>query len=356
MTDPPTSGSTARVSTSLNGMDPRLDALLEEILDEVEDHHGVAPAERARIFEKRAATLAPGEPGRAAWLAHAGEAWETTGLLEPARACYEQACDDGGPTYLDARAMLVGVLLKLGETDRADELMAELRRDVRAGRAGDDVHALLGEALEEAGRLEDALAWFDSGLTHRGREDPDEPEVVCLNGHYRVRRALGLPLDRYDLLTEERRREYAELGDEADGLEERLLDLPSTVGETVVAVLYWPPDDFAAALTRWPAIADDYGDTHEEHRRLVEGHLRELTSQRPGLAVSVAPAPLEDYLAFAAEREGHESDASTRAGYAAHCARLGRTIPWPPGRNDRCWCGSGTKYKRCCGALRFPDV
>lgn len=24
-------------------------------------------------------------------------------------------------------------------------------------------------------------------------------------------------------------------------------------------------------------------------------------------------------------------------------------IEWPPGRNDECWCGSGRKYKRCCG-------
>ncbi len=356
MTDPATSAAPARASTSLNGMDPQTDALLDGILDEVEEHHGVAPAQRARIFEQRAAKLAAGESGRAAWLAHAGEAWEMTGLLEPARSCYEQALDDGGPTYLDPRAQLVGVLLRLGETDRADGLIGEIRRDVRAGHAGRDVHGLVGEALEEVGRLKDALAWFDAGLTHHARGDSDEPEVICLNGHHRVRRALGLPLDRYDLVAEEQHREYADLGDEADDLEDHLLDLPSDTGVARIAVLYWPPDEFTAALARRPAIADDYGDTHEEHRRLVEGHLRQLRTDRPGLGVAVAPATLDDYLAFAAERDGHEWDASTRAGYAAHCARLGRTVPWPPGRNDPCWCGSGTKYKRCCGALRFPDA
>ncbi|GAA0972953.1 hypothetical protein GCM10009555_026980 [Acrocarpospora macrocephala] len=25
-------------------------------------------------------------------------------------------------------------------------------------------------------------------------------------------------------------------------------------------------------------------------------------------------------------------------------------IAWPPGRNDPCWCGSGRKYKKCCGS------
>ncbi|WP_406693168.1 SEC-C metal-binding domain-containing protein [Saccharopolyspora sp. ID03-671] len=28
-------------------------------------------------------------------------------------------------------------------------------------------------------------------------------------------------------------------------------------------------------------------------------------------------------------------------------------LPWPPGRNDTCWCGSGRKYKKCCGAPGF---
>ncbi|WP_232835980.1 SEC-C domain-containing protein [Actinocorallia populi] len=27
----------------------------------------------------------------------------------------------------------------------------------------------------------------------------------------------------------------------------------------------------------------------------------------------------------------------------------GELVPWPPERNDPCWCGSGAKYKKCCG-------
>lgn len=29
----------------------------------------------------------------------------------------------------------------------------------------------------------------------------------------------------------------------------------------------------------------------------------------------------------------------------------GTVVEWPPGRNQVCWCGSGTKYKKCCGGL-----
>ncbi|WP_370013527.1 SEC-C metal-binding domain-containing protein [Nocardiopsis sp. Huas11] len=25
-------------------------------------------------------------------------------------------------------------------------------------------------------------------------------------------------------------------------------------------------------------------------------------------------------------------------------------IPWPPGRNQPCWCDAGRKYKKCCGS------
>jgi hypothetical protein len=28
----------------------------------------------------------------------------------------------------------------------------------------------------------------------------------------------------------------------------------------------------------------------------------------------------------------------------------GSIVEWPPGRNQPCWCGSGVKYKKCCGA------
>jgi len=38
-----------------------------------------------------------------------------------------------------------------------------------------------------------------------------------------------------------------------------------------------------------------------------------------------------------------------RSRLAAEIARTGRAFSWPPSRNDVCWCGSGRKYKKCCG-------
>jgi uncharacterized protein YchJ len=31
-------------------------------------------------------------------------------------------------------------------------------------------------------------------------------------------------------------------------------------------------------------------------------------------------------------------------------------VAWPPERNTPCWCGSGTKYKKCCGTVPRPTT
>lgn len=320
--------------------------MFEEILDEVEElGSSLSHAELARVLENRAHALAPGTSGRAAWLTSAGESWELGGDLSRARACFEAAVDDGGGSYIDPRAELVAVLLEIGDAQRADELLAELRRDSEAGRAGDFVPATVGEALELHGRLEEALAWFDVGLADTPGEQTGDLDVVCLNGRFRVRRALGLPHDGHDRLTEERRREYA-ADFERDGL---LIATAEYRGETVMTVLFWPPTELTRLLDRWPSLAENYSSDPVEHRRNVERHLRDLAADRPDLAVS--SGSFDEFLAFAGSRLDHASDASTRAAYAAHVANLGRAVPWPPEDAAPCWCGSGLAYQECCATL-----
>lgn len=326
-------------------MDPVVEQVLDEILDEVEEWHGTSHPEQAAHFEEHARALPPGAVGRAAWFVHAGEAWELEGDPRRAKAMYEEAVADGGPSLLDPRAELLNVLFELGEAGRAEEVLADLTADLRRGGVTETLHATVGEALELNDRPREALRWYNSGLT-RSERTGDEPDLMCLNGHFRVRRTLGLPQDKYDELAERRRQEY--LDDLAD--DDALLESTGGPTRTLMTVLYWPPEEFARLVERHPALVDDYGAEHEEHRLLVERHLRRLTIGASSVAVSIGG--LDDFQAFAAQRGDHAADASTRAAYAAHCGRLGRTAPWPPGRNDPCWCGSGRKYKRCCGAFR----
>ncbi len=66
----------------------------------------------------------------------------------------------------------------------------------------------------------------------------------------------------------------------------------------------------------------------------------------------VAPLRSTDFAGWVADNDLDEQDAAQlRAQYAAHRGRdPSRVIAWPPGRNEPCWCGSGRKYKKCCGA------
>lgn len=329
------------MTSSLRTMDP----LFDDILDEVEELATRVPgATLARVLEERAHALEKGTPGRAAWLAHAGERWELLGDLAQARRCYEEAVADGGGAYLDPRAELANVLLDLGEDARAEAIVEELWLETKAGGGDDLLHEQVGEVLEVHDRLEAALRWYNTALS---RVDPDDPEGLdtgCLNGHYRVRRALGLPLDRFDVLCEERRRQYAEDFD----AESRALEDAATADAAPIAVVHWPAEQLILLLQRWPELAEAYGADHDEHRARVERRLRELAETHRALAVG--NASVEDYLAFTRAHREDPTQATARGIYGAHLAFHGHTTPWPPARNDRCWCGSGLKYKKCCGA------
>lgn len=326
------------------------EAMLDRISDEVDELADRHPRRvLAQVLEDHAQTLPAGHVERAAWLTHAGEHWELARDLARARTCFEQAVEDGGPCWVDARALLLTVLLEVGESALADELLDELRHDAATASMRGPLHEYVGESLELAGRLEEALRWFNAGLI-RGQQDTEEGDVGCLNGHYRVRRQLGLPHDRYDTLAEERRREALTQLDEED--DRRFTHAPAEPMPRL-ALLYWPPDEFERAAALWPSLRETHGADHSEHRLIVERHLRELA--RRGADVCVGPATVTEYVDFAEGKRRDPTDSATRAAYAAHLGFTGPTVPWPPSRNDRCWCGSGTKYKKCCGALRFAD-
>jgi hypothetical protein len=113
-------------------------------------------------------------------------------------------------------------------------------------------------------------------------------------------------------------------------------------------------EDFATACDEWPEFREDWGGL--EHAAYCLGIERKLAEMRSaGLAVeAVAPIRFSEYLPWAADRGEDPSASVTRSGYAADRLRLGHVRPWPPHRNDPCWCGSGRKYKRCCAAPDAP--
>lgn len=128
----------------------------------------------------------------------------------------------------------------------------------------------------------------------------------------------------------------------------------------IPAALAWlPADEYADWPQRWPDLTDspllhdEDGEpvTHDVYCRRMEGRLR-AHSEAGMPRLSVVPVRSAEFLPWVAENAPDEADPSQlRAQYAADMARdPSRTVTWPPGRNEPCWCGSGRKYKKCCGA------
>lgn len=107
-------------------------------------------------------------------------------------------------------------------------------------------------------------------------------------------------------------------------------------------------------MASWPVLAEDSADANA-YCRSIERRLRELsvsTGRRP----SVAPLHVERLIEYARERGLDPGGGPARSRLAAELDRRGEAVLWPPGRNDACWCGLRSKYKRCCGQAPPQDV
>lgn len=127
---------------------------------------------------------------------------ELDGDLETARRVYEEAITDGGPAVLDPRAGLLDVELNSGHTDKAGSLLAELTTKARADQLDITNYEFIGETLEHHERYREAMRWFTMPLRDIDPDDIDELPIMLMNGRFRVRRILELPMDRYDVASE----------------------------------------------------------------------------------------------------------------------------------------------------------
>jgi len=239
----------------------------------------------------------------------------------------ERKAIDAGCTRLGvAREMYGWYLLKAGATIEGEAVFAEL-----CAEAPDDPHVrmALGHARSDAGRQDAALDAFDEALAAAKR------------------RGFRKEIDRARI---ERRAEREHFGlepDEEDALAPAPISPPRS-SLLAIALAWFPPDQREAALRQWPDLTADFEDPRAYARRLEE-HLRVLDRDL-GQHPSVAPIDVGDFLSWAVSEGYDPGSGEARSAYAVHLKQTGRTIAWPPGRNDACWCRSGRTYKRCCGA------
>lgn len=165
---------------------------LEQIADTLGPDHRIG-ALRQLLDE-----LPEGSEGRAEVLSNLADDLVGDGQLDAAEDTYQAAIDDGGRTVLTPQVGLLTIALARRDEGRVDELLTSLLARSRSDQLVVGDYEWIGESLEDAGRLRDALRWLTIPLRDIQPGDVDRLPILALDARYRVRRALDLPIDAYD--------------------------------------------------------------------------------------------------------------------------------------------------------------
>jgi tetratricopeptide (TPR) repeat protein len=288
------------------------------------------------------------------------QSYDRRGRHDDAIAAQERAIALGWGGRPDPRSDIAEFHLRAGRAEQAAATWAELKAE-----DPDDVwlYNAAGLSYNEVGDHELAVAWLGEGLELAMRTDDPEGIAAQLSDvRRRSLQALGSELDGLEHRVDEflphwraRERKRDPLFDLHEALHDAVPpgDAPLSPGhrdgeEIPVALAWFPAGEYERAIDRWPDLAEDWIEVpHVEYCRRIDGHIKWMRSR--GVPVrAVAPILVDEYTAWCEERGEQPEDA--RAAYAADRFAAGASIPWPPGRNAPCWCGSQRKYKKCCGA------
>ncbi|HEY2191872.1 MAG TPA: SEC-C domain-containing protein [Actinomycetospora sp.] len=308
--------------------------------------NGVRP-EELEIAEGLEADAADFPEERGELLLEAVTAWRRGGRPDRAYELIDQLVTDGGPDGCFARAQRIDHLYEDGRDEDAATEVAALARDPALS---DGPCQIVAELFAEREDLEQAAAWYDRAVARL-----DDEAVQALHGPHaafsfagtivqgrrEVREALGLPPDRMDeLVPESQTFPWAQEPPTRDDVLERL-----EAGECArVQLVFFQRRERAEAQRRWP---DEYPGTDEEYFTATELGWRELRDAGAA-SITVVPLPVSGLVAFAEEIGKSPTDSAVKNRYSSRIAPTAG-LSWPPPRNGPCWCGSGGKYKKCCG-------
>ncbi|MET9314211.1 SEC-C domain-containing protein [Kribbella sp. NPDC003505] len=272
-------------------------------------------------------TADAGEPDAAIALAERGiEAYERSGNES---ACYPMA-------------VRADVLFLAGRDEEAMTQLSLLRDQLTED---SEAATYLSDVLVSHGRAETAEAWLTEALDvalRRHDELESEPtasssdEVAMvafelLQARHAVRHELELPHDDRDDLADELLDALGE-ADDGDGQ----------------VLMFLPRPEYDEALSRWPNLAVDCGATWDEHRAMTERDFK-LFAEHGAVRLAAVAGSADGLAAFATATDSVQLDGDVLQAYSDSLVQDGSAeVSWPPGRNDPCWCGSTSKYKKCC--------
>lgn len=293
-------------------------------------------------------------------LLEAAVQWEQAGQADRAVATLQRVLALGGEDAAYARFQLAERCFERGHEEQAWTHLQALEQAAPTAMRGPAEP--VAELLEERGDHAAALTWFDRAVTDEAiaaiLADTDSVSMataIPLFGRQRCRRALNLPTDAGDWaadIAEGRRREFAAELQHNSASHASLSATGAAWPARHTPMLVWQRADYADITQRWPqALPAD----HEGYYRRVEAQLRERQRNHPACTIILTPASAEEFTAYLTRTGADPAEPATHDAYAQH-THPHQPMTWPPGRNQPCWCGSGHKYKKCCGNPTAPST
>ncbi|HTF08485.1 MAG TPA: SEC-C domain-containing protein [Asanoa sp.] len=237
--------------------------------------------------------------------------------------------------------------------DRPDEAMAELVPLRPLLTQDPDAASAIADALFAGDRGDVAHEWLTEAVGEAQAAVPDaEPDddtdqlstlifFALLTERHEVRHELGLPHDALDEMAEEL---------EAAVQDEQRSELEAELSRPV---LFFPRAEFDELSERLPDVARICGPTWDEHRADLERVLTARSAEGVPVDLRLVNGSAVELVALVEARAVEVPAADDLADdliddYVDELDSRAASVPWPPARNDACWCGSGAKYKKCC--------
>jgi tetratricopeptide (TPR) repeat protein len=327
----------------LQAIDRELDAARRR-----DDNHA-----RVRLIT-RAIELPEAQPHRAEYLDELAYAHQQLGRFDDALDAMRQALAAGWDGELDdhpsAQALIADLLLHAGHTEQADDAWRQAQHE----HPNDPrLHQVAGCAYADVGLHAKALPWQTKGLelALAAGDDDDDDMIWMLTGERaETLDALGRLPDDLQLHAEElvERQEQEEQARAEAFHRDRHTTRPVPPHRTSIGLAWFPAQEYVRALQTWPSFAEDYQHgPYAAYCARLELLLRNLKTQ--GVArLALTPLDIDSYLTWCTAHDRDPEQSDSRASYATELLERGNAHPWPPERNEPCWCASGRKYKKCC--------
>jgi tetratricopeptide (TPR) repeat protein len=313
------------------------------------------------------------------------EALVIQGRYDEAIAALQSAVAAGHRAWPHPDADIARLHLLAGRPEPAAELFASLRE-----RTPGDLWFRLaaGAGYSDAGDYETALAWFSEGIEQAlSAGDPEGVVAELQGGRDGALAQLGRPPDELSARAGEFLAGWAPAppgswtpppwpdGEPPAPPEPQPCpycgwsppaaepgEAPATPGRArltagsagTMGVAWFTADEWPRAVARWPGLLDEMPAHHRAYVRELQGRLLQI-AEASGARIVMVPISLGGLLAFCETQPALDPGSGrARADYAATLLRQGHGRPWPPERNEACWCGSGRKYKLCCATVALP--